>query len=341
MSKNSKNVVDEYVKNVQNYVSGVKNNIEYYNKTVDELHQYYLKLVGRKYMDLKLADFVSRIVSISTPPDQYAKMSYADKEDIFSNIISELMASVSAFATSHEMIQLIIINHTKNPRITIRSIQDCAVNFLIEKRALLFNAFVKNVGEVKEHTAVAYTEDLKKSLKKATKEKNEAIEDLENALDEIESLKKKNSNYKKELELAKSTEAKLRKLIELLNVKNEKGVMAAANHVRQPSQELLAESRTVRPYSDVPKKETIAEVKGGQLNNFFAKPLKLDTQSNNLAIAKPVSHNSFDDARQNNVNAHRNSYDDNQNILDDNIISNNIVTTSNNDISETYLNLLR
>ena len=87
MSKNSKNVVDEYVKNVQNYVSGVKNNIEYYNKTIVELHQYFLKIAGRKYMDLKLADFVSRIVSISSPPEQYSKLTYADKEDIFSNIV--------------------------------------------------------------------------------------------------------------------------------------------------------------------------------------------------------------------------------------------------------------
>jgi cell shape-determining protein MreC len=325
MSKNSKNVIDEYVKNVQNYVSGIKNNIEYYNKTIIELHQYFLKIAGRKYMDLKLADFVSRIVSISSPPDQYAKLTYADKEDIFSNIISELVANICAFATSHEMLQFIVINHTKNPKTTIRAIQDNAVNFLIEKRALLFNAFVKNVGDVKEHTAVAYTEDLKKSLKKAIKEKNEAIEELENSFDEIESLKKKNSNYKKELELAKSTETKLRKLIDLLNVKNEKGVMAAANLVRQPQQELLAEGRALIPYDDVPKKESIAESKNKPLNNFFAKPLKIDMNSNNFAIAKPVVHED------------RIAETDDFNIFSDNIIS----TPSTGEISDNYLNLLR
>ena len=92
-------------------------------------------------------------------------------------------------------------------------------------------------------------------------------------------------NYKKELELAKSTEAKLRKFIELLNVKNEKGVMAAANLVRQPQQELLAESKPVSPYENVPKKDLIAESKNKPLNNFFAKPLKLDMNSNKFVFA--------------------------------------------------------
>ena len=93
------------------------------------------------------------------------------------------MSNIAAFVTNPEMIQLVVIHHNKNPKVTIRCIQDHAVNFLIEKRALLYNSFVKNVGEVKEQTAVAYTEELKKNLKKAIKEKNDAIADLEDALD--------------------------------------------------------------------------------------------------------------------------------------------------------------
>ena len=136
----------------------------------------------------------------------------------------------------------------------------------------------------------------------------------------------------KELELAKSTEAKLRKFIELLNVKNEKGVMAAANLVRQPQQELLAESKPVSPYENVPKKDLIAESKNKPLNNFFAKPLKLDMNSNNIAIAKPViSH----DQQQ-----EHNQQDDDFNIFSDNIIANNNVS-STDEISDSYLNLLR
>ena len=170
-SKNTKNVIDEYVKNVKNYVAGLKNNIEYYNKIVKEIHQYFLKNVGKKFTDLTFANFIYRIVSISVPEDHYTQLTHSDKEDIFSNIICELIAHLAAFVTTHNMLQLIIVQHTKNSKTTIRSIQDSAVNFLIEKRALLHNKFVKTVGEVKEQTSVAFTEDLKKMLKKTVKEK--------------------------------------------------------------------------------------------------------------------------------------------------------------------------
>jgi hypothetical protein len=174
-SKNTKNVIDEYVKNVKNYVSGLKNNIEYYNKIVKEIHQYFLKNVGKKFTDLTFANFIYRIVSISVPEDHYSQLTHSDKEDIFSNIVCELIAHLAAFVTTHNMLQLIIVQHTKNSKTTIRSIQDSAVNFLIEKRALLHNKFVKTVGEVKEHTSVAFTEDLKKLLKKRENLKNSIL----------------------------------------------------------------------------------------------------------------------------------------------------------------------
>jgi cell shape-determining protein MreC len=304
--KGSKNAIDEYVKNVKNYVAGMKNNVEYYNKTTKEIHQYFLKHVNKKTTDLTYAGFISRIVSASTPGDYYSQLSPSDKEDIFSNIISELIASMAAFVTTHEMLQIIITAHTKNPKTTIRTIQDNAVNFLIEKRALLHNKFVKSVGEVKETTAVAYTEDLKKALKKAIKEKNDAIADLEDALDELDALKEKYHKSKKELEAAKVTEAKLRKFIDLLNVKSEKGVIAAANSIKQPPQDTLAEGRVVPPHeNDIPNRENIAEraVSWGStrgensgsnkiaLSNFFTKPISIPTPT----------HTPTDENNENNI----------------------------------------
>ena len=279
--KGSKNAIDEYVKNVKNYVSGIKNNIEYYNKIVKELHLYFLKHVGKKFADLTYANFIARVVSISTPNEYFVQLSHSDKEDIFSNIISELVANMAVFSTTSEMLQLIVTNHTKNAKITIRSIQDKAVNFLVEKRALLYNQFVKKVGEVKEVTSIAYTEDLKKDLKKAITEKNDAIADLEDALDEIEKLKDKNHKYKKELEIAKITEAKLRKLIELINVRSEKGIVSAANIVKQPVHNTLAEAREVLPHeNEIPDREHIAEntkktSNQHVLSDFFKKPIEI------------------------------------------------------------------
>ena len=322
LSKNSKNVIDEYVKNVQNYISGIKNNVEYYNKCIKEIYQYFLKNVGKKYMDLKIIDFISRVISVSVPPDQCEKLSMSDKEDLFSNIITELMSNVAAFVTNPEMIQLVVIHHNKNARATIRCIQDQAVNFLIEKRALLFNSFVKNVGEVKEHTAVAYTEDLKKSLKKAIKEKNDAIADLEDALDEIDQLKKKNHNYKKELEASKAIEVKLRKFVQLLNVKSERGIIAAANFVNQPQSDTIAETYAhVKPYEELPKKETIAEK--NNLSNFFAKPLTIsggNAAASNAAVSNAAVSNA---------------------AVSNNILSGVVSNSGMDELDEEYLNLLK
>lgn len=283
-AKNTKNVIDEYVKNVKNYVSGMKNNMEYYNKIVKEIHQYFLKNVGKKFTDLTFANFIYRIISISVPEDHYSQLTHSDKEDIFSNIICELIAHLAAFVTTHNMLQLIIVQHKNKAKTTIRSIQDSAVNFLIEKRALLHNKFVKTVGEVKEHTSVAFTEDLKKMLKKTLKEKNEAVEELENVYGELDSLKKKYSNNKKELEAAKTMETKLRKFIELMNLKSEKGVIAAANYIKQPQNNTIAEIQDIRPYAtEIPNREIIAErggIGGGgnNMSNFFAKPIAIPQQ---------------------------------------------------------------
>jgi hypothetical protein len=280
--KGSKNTIDEYVKNVKNYISGLKTNIEYYNKMVKELHQYFLKHVGKKFSDLAYANFVARVVSVSTPSDHYSQLSHSDKEDIFSNILSELAANMAAFVTTSDMLQQIITYHTKNAKVTIRAIQDNAVSFLVEKRSILHNKFVKTVGEVKETTSIAYTEELKKSLKKANKEKNDALADLEDALDEIENLKDRVHKYKKELEASKVTEAKLRKLIELLNVRSEKGIVSAANMIKQPPHDTLAECKEILPYeNDIPEREHIAEpvslpsANPNALSNFFTKPIEI------------------------------------------------------------------
>lgn len=316
MARNSKSTqyIDEYVKNVKNYVTGLKTNIEYYKKCIQEIHQYFLKNVGKKYMDLKLVDFISRVISVSIPIDQYSNLSNSDKEDIFSNIITELIANMGAFVTTPAMVQAIVTNHAKNTKVTIRYIQDNAVGFLIEKRALLHNAFVKNVGDVKEHTAVAYTEDLKKSLKKAIKEKNDAIDDLENALDEIDALKKKNHQYKKELEDAKAMEAKLRKFIELLNVKNERGVIAAANHIKQPKTDTISENthKIQQGHNlSILNPENIAEK--NNMSNFFAKPLSIPPpiKSNNASTGANASVNILDNVVNSNTNNSDNHFDNN------------------------------
>jgi hypothetical protein len=59
-----------------------------------------------------------------------------------------------------------------------------------------------------------------------------------------------------------------------LNVKAERGIIAAANFVNQPQSDTIAETYAhVKPYEELPKKENIAEK--NNLSNFFAKPLNI------------------------------------------------------------------
>ena len=92
-------------------------------------------------------------------------------------------------------------------------------------------------------------------------------------------MKKKYSNNKKELEAARTMESKLRKFIELMNLKSEKGVIAAANYIKQPQSNTIAEIQEIRPHAtDVPNREIIAEKSNGNMSNFFAKPIAIPQQ---------------------------------------------------------------
>ena len=133
---------------------------------------------------------------------------------------------------------------------------------------------------------------MKKAIKKLIKEKSQFEADLEDADAEIEELKDKVKDYKhrledykEKLEESRSREVKLKKLIELMQIKRTQGVVAAAQHLKQPMIDNIAESESIRSYREpIPRQEHIAEKKetisaSGLSSNFFKKPLALPVQS--------------------------------------------------------------
>ena len=83
-------------------------------------------------------------------------------------------------------------------------------------------------------------------------------------------------------------------MIELLNVRSEKGIVSAANIVNQPSHNTLAEIKEVSPHeNDIPNREHIAERRNGNANsngnsnaialsNFFTKPIEIPKVENTI-----------------------------------------------------------
>ena len=273
-AKVSKNVTDEFVKHIQAYLKGVKTNEEYYSNIVQELHKYFINTKIISFTTLKYSDFVDKIVINCIPNGYYSQLTGEERDVLLSGIICDLIATLAAYVTSSEILHNIINTHDKTAQKTIRAMQDCAVSCLVEKRTQLHNQFVKKVGQVKDNISTDFVEDIKKSLKKLTKENADLIVNLEDADIEINGLKDKYKDYKhrleesknkleeskNKLEESKTENAKLRKLIELMNTKKEKGVLAAANLIKQPKNNTIAENSIIRYNSEqIPRQEYIAE----------------------------------------------------------------------------------
>ena len=288
-------IPDEYIKHIQSYLTGIKNNEEHYNTTVQELYKYFVSTQLVQFATLKFPDFINLIVITCLPEDYYKQLTTQDKDDIFSNIICDLVANMSSFVTSSDILRAITIKHDQTPQKTIRAIQDCAILSLIDKRALLHNKFVKKVGQARDLVSTDHAEDMKKVIKKLLKEKSQLEADLEDADGEIDELKNKVhdykdriEDYKSKLEESKSREVKMRKLIELMQMKKEKGVTATANFIKQPLIDNIAEVDSIRNYKEAtPQREFIAEasITSGVTSSFFKKPLALP-----LPIVKNPPH---------------------------------------------------
>src|SRR3989338_8341889 len=177
-------LTDEFVRRIHAYVAGVRNDEKCYAEVVQGVHQYFTATT--RYTALSFADFVDSIVGICVPEDYFRHFAPADKDEMLSSILCDLVSNLAAATTKPEMLHRIIDEHDKTPTVTIRMLQDAAVNVLITKRSALFNKFLRKMGQAREQVTMDVVEDMKNALRRLAKEKADAltrIREVENELD--------------------------------------------------------------------------------------------------------------------------------------------------------------
>ncbi|MCE7958855.1 MAG: hypothetical protein DYH06_13120, partial [Acidobacteria bacterium ACB2] len=252
-------ITDEYTRRVHAYVLGVKNDEQCYGDVVQGVHRFFTGTT--RYTALNFADFVDRIVGVCVPDDYFRQFTPQDKDELLSSILCDLVSNLSAFATKPDMLRRIIDEHDRAPEVTIRMLQDAAVNALIAKRSALHNKFLRKAGQARDQVSMDVVDDMKKALRRLVKEKAEAVSRADDAEEAVEDLKR-------QLREAKTREAKMLKLVALLRQGRDVGPAAAGAGLRVPARETIAEDpldlqqqRSGRG-PRVPRRERIAERRG-------------------------------------------------------------------------------
>jgi len=246
-------VTDEYVRRVQAFVIGVKTDKSCYGRVIQVVHEYFKTTT--RYTALSFSAFVDRIVSVCIPEQYFSGFTADEKDEILSSVICDLVSNLASFATKPDVLHKVIDQHTVAPGVTVRMLQDAAVNALISKRAALQNKFLRKMGQARDHVSMDVIEDMKKALRRLVKEKVEATSRADEAEEEVDSLKS-------QLKKFKVREAKMHKLINLLRRGHEEGEAATGASLSIPRQNQIAEPDPLDIVEgEVPDRERIAETK--------------------------------------------------------------------------------
>ena len=230
-------LTDEYVRRIQAYVLGVKNDGRCYSDVVQGVHAYFTGTT--RFTTLGFAEFVDRVVGVCVPDEYFRQFSPQDKDELLSSALCDLVSNLAAFATKPDMLRRIIDGHDKTPDVTIRMLQDAAVNSLITKRAALHNKFLRKMGQARDTVPVDVVDDMKRALRRLVKEKTEA-EARAGLAEERADLAE--AGLRKQSRDSRQREAKLLKLVELLRRGRDEGAAAVGVGLCMPRRDTLAEA---------------------------------------------------------------------------------------------------
>ena len=234
-------LTDEYVRRIQAFVTGTKSDSRCYSEVVQGVHHYFTGTT--RYTALSFSEFVDRIVGVCVPPEYFRQFSAADKDELLSSVICDLVANLAASATKPDMLRRIIDNHTATPDVTVRMLQDAGVGALVAKRAALHNKFLHKMGQARDTVSLDVVEDMKNALRRLVREKSEAESRAKVAESKVQKLSE-------QVRMCRQKESKLIKLVELLRNP------AALSNQAYPNQ---AYSNQAYPNDRIPRQEFIAE----------------------------------------------------------------------------------
>lgn len=244
-------LTDEYVRCTQAYMMGIKNDQKCYSAVVADIHTYFTKMTS--YSTLSFGNFVDRVVSLCIPEEYFSDFDNTSKDQILSSVLCDLVSNLVAFTTRPDMLRRIIDAHTVTPSVTIRMMQDAAVNILVTKRSELHNKFLIKKGQARETVSMDVVEGMKEALRKLAKEKSVIMA-------KINKLESDNGQLKDDLHDTRTKLAKALQIIKLMKVAKTEGEANAGLRIRAQPKDLVAEATIRREAQAPPKREHIAEV---------------------------------------------------------------------------------
>lgn len=268
LTADSLSLVDEYIKRLQLYVIGLKNDAKCYENTLKELHKYYVTVVNNR---VDITAFINIIIDTCIPTNFIHQLTQQNKMEIVSNIICDLVSNLAVFTSSPELIKKITIDHKKNAPEIVRVLQDFSIQTLVNKKILILNKFLKESGQIADTNSSAdIIHELKQVIRKLVSEKNDLIENI--------------SNLETQIKDYIERESKMRKLIELLQIR-QKEMQSSFEEVQTSKNKKLRKHTT----NGMPQK--VVEFK-----DISSEPIELDghdadTEYNdeeNLPINLPV-----------------------------------------------------
>ena len=200
----SESLTSAYQLKVELYIRGIKNVEQNYRTLCSDLHRYIMK--SNRFNSLMYGEFVDRLVCSFTPTDYYNILDRNQKDEIFSSIINELIASIGSFCVKPSTLRKIIDEHDKSKHITQNMIYSEALNILSIKKENLTHSFIRNIGQVKESVPIEVVDRYIEQIHTITEE-NEKLKSI------ISDLENENAST---IEKFENREYKFRKLIEYL-----------------------------------------------------------------------------------------------------------------------------
>lgn len=196
-------IIDEFSKRLQLYVMGIKNDKKCYISVFQGLHKFYNTVLHRSTTE---QEFINTILFAFLPPDFMKELNTSQTIEIISNIICELVSNLVVYASSPNIMSLIINQHVEKAGETIKLLQDYSIHVLINKKIQILNKIMKETGQVQDERSppIEVINNMKQIIKDLLMEKNQLIDELHNKEQCVNELIE--------------NEKKLKKLILLLNI---------------------------------------------------------------------------------------------------------------------------
>jgi hypothetical protein len=240
-AKAAGSVTSEYTKSLNTYVVGVKTDARCYGEVIRDVHQRFVTTT--RHSSLTFADFVDRIVSAYVPESYHKALNNEDKDELLSSIVCDLVSGLAVYCTTADLLSRIIDYHDEQHQVTIRMMQEQAVDIQLMKHTEMHNSFLQKIGQARSVVPMDIVADMKKALRRLVREKTEIEAENSDLTDQVERLRGK-------VREGRAREAKFQRLVELMQAQMQGRAANAAlkGYVRPPDTtgELASDEPAIR-----------------------------------------------------------------------------------------------